>query len=142
MKFKVNIQQRSFEVEVGDVNQRPIVVTVEGDRLEVWPSAEVALPEPVNLTPPSAAPSLHRPPTSGPAPDTNASMVRAPIPGVIVSVAVQPGQAVTVGQELCVLEAMKMKNSIRAARAGTIAAVLVAVGQTVRQRENLIEYAA
>ncbi len=66
--------------------------------------------------------------------------VRAPIPGVIVSVAVQPGQAVTVGQELCVLEAMKMKNVIRAPRAGVIAAVRVAVGQTVKHKDVLVEY--
>jgi propionyl-CoA carboxylase alpha chain len=60
---------------------------------------------------------------------------------VIVSVAVQPGDTVQVGQELCVLEAMKMNNTIRAARAGTVARVNVSVGQHVKHGEVLLEYA-
>jgi biotin carboxyl carrier protein len=69
-------------------------------------------------------------------------VVRAPIPGVIVALSVQPGVAVTFGQELCVLEAMKMENMIRAPRAGTIAAVRVTVGQHVKRQDVLVEYAA
>jgi biotin carboxyl carrier protein len=141
MKFKVNVRQRNFEVEVGDVGQRPILVLVEGERFEVWPASEAA----ATRTPPAAlgpaTEAARRPATPAATSETNAQMVRAPIPGVIVSIAVQAGSPVTAGQELCVLEAMKMKNAIRAARAGTIASVLVAVGQTVKQRESLIEYA-
>ena len=60
---------------------------------------------------------------------------------VIVSVAVKAGEAVAVGQEVCALEAMKMKNAIRATRAGVIARVHVAPGQAVRHRDLLAEYA-
>ena len=67
--------------------------------------------------------------------------MRAPIPGVIVSIAVKPGDAVEVGQELCVLEAMKMKNAIRAPRAGTIGKILAAMGEHVQHHDLLIEYA-
>jgi biotin carboxyl carrier protein len=66
--------------------------------------------------------------------------VRAPIPGVIVSLAIEPGTTVSTGQELCVLEAMKMKNSIRAARAGQIAAIHVTPGQAVKHRDVLMEF--
>jgi biotin carboxyl carrier protein len=66
--------------------------------------------------------------------------VPAPLPGVIVAVSVQPGAEVSLGQELCVLEAMKMKNAIRAPRAGRIVSVHVAVGQTVKHRDVLVEY--
>ena len=60
---------------------------------------------------------------------------------MIAAVSVQPGSGVTVGQELLVIEAMKMKNAIRAARAGEIGALHVGVGQTVRQGDLLLEYA-
>lgn len=138
MKFKVNVQERTFEVEVGDVGQRPIVALVEGERFEVWPAPEASA-SPTRPAEPQLKPSA--PSTPAATPGANGNLVRAPIPGVIVSIAVQSGSQVTVGQELCVLEAMKMKNSIRAARAGRIAAVLVSTGQTVKQRESLIEYA-
>jgi propionyl-CoA carboxylase alpha chain len=59
---------------------------------------------------------------------------------VIVSVSVQLGQAVKAGQELCVLEAMKMQNVIRAPRDGVVAAVHMSAGKTVRHREPLLEY--
>ena len=156
MKYKVKIQDRTFEVEVGDLRQRPIVAVVDGESFEVWPEAEGAAltvsPERAHTAvQPGAAvpPSGTEPPrrsrrTSGPeavSPDVAAKSVYAPIPGVIVSIAVQPGDMVVPGQELCVLEAMKMKNVIRASRAGEIGRVWTTVGQHVKHHELLIEYA-
>ncbi len=57
--------------------------------------------------------------------------VKAPIPGTVARVLVQPGQAVSAGQPLLVLEAMKMENEIRAPRSGQVERVNVAVGQGV-----------
>jgi biotin carboxyl carrier protein len=149
MKFRLTVEGRSVEVEVGDLHTRPIVATVDGERFEVWPEAEqVTAP----TAPPVARPEA-APPTSGPrrsrrtpgeagAPAARAGQaVYAPLPGVVESVAVQPGDAVTVGQALCVLEAMKMKNVIRAARPGQIARVCVSPGQHVRHHDVLVEYA-
>jgi biotin carboxyl carrier protein len=59
---------------------------------------------------------------------------------VVVTVTAQPGQHIAAGQELCVLEAMKMLNTIRAPRAGQIAAVHVTIGQHVQHNDPLIEY--
>ena len=67
--------------------------------------------------------------------------LRAPIPGIIIKVTVQAGAEVTYGQELCVLEAMKMNNLIRAPRAGTIAAVHVSEGKHVKHGDLLMEFA-
>jgi biotin carboxyl carrier protein len=66
--------------------------------------------------------------------------VAAPIPGVIISIAVKPGDQVTHGQELCVLEAMKMKNAIRSTRAGTIDTVQVAKGDSVSHGQVLMVF--
>jgi biotin carboxyl carrier protein len=57
--------------------------------------------------------------------------VHAIIPGVVVSVSVAPGDAVTAGQQLLVVEAMKMQNELRAPRDGTIQRVSVGAGATI-----------
>ncbi len=59
---------------------------------------------------------------------------------MIVAIAVKPGDAVKPGQELLTLEAMKMKNAIRANRDGVVAAVLVAVGDHVKHGQALVEF--
>ena len=51
--------------------------------------------------------------------------------GTIVKVLVEVGDAVEIGQAVCVLEAMKMENNIAAEKAGTVAEVKVAPGQSV-----------
>jgi biotin carboxyl carrier protein len=66
--------------------------------------------------------------------------ILAPLPGVIIAISVKPGDVVEHGQELCVIEAMKMKNVIRAARAGTIGAVHVTLNQHVKHHDVLLEF--
>ena len=64
--------------------------------------------------------------------------VRAIIPGRVVAVAVVAGEAVTTGQRLLAVEAMKMENELRAPRDGTIDRVVVAVGETVELGDPLV----
>jgi len=64
--------------------------------------------------------------------------VRAIIPGRVVSVAVAAGDAVTAGQPLLVVEAMKMQNELRAPRDGRIERVAVAGGQTIELGDLLV----
>lgn len=66
--------------------------------------------------------------------------VTAPMPGVVLSVEVAPGAVVTRGQLLLVLEAMKMKNDIRAERDGVIASVSAAPGDQVKHGDPMIAY--
>ena len=70
---------------------------------------------------------------SGPAP------LVAPMPGMIVRVAVQVGDLVPAGQGLVVMEAMKMENELRAAAAGTVKAVLAKPGTAVEKGAVLLE---
>src|SRR5439155_1251216 len=60
-----------------------------------------------------------------------ADQVRVPMQGTILKVLVAVGDAVEMGQAVCVLEAMKMENQITAEKAGTIAEIKVSVGDTV-----------
>ena len=64
--------------------------------------------------------------------------VRAIIPGRVASVSVAPGDAVTAGQQLLVVEAMKMQNELRAPRDGTISKVGVAPGVTIEVGDLLV----
>ena len=64
--------------------------------------------------------------------------IRAPIPGLVVSVLVAIGDEIVDGQPLVILEAMKMENEIRSLRAGTVRNVIVTQGQRVEQNEILL----
>ena len=64
--------------------------------------------------------------------------IRAIIPGRVVSVAVAPGDAVVAGQQLLVVEAMKMQNELRAPRDGTIDRVGIAPGVNIEVGDLLV----
>ncbi len=65
--------------------------------------------------------------------------VKAPIPGLITRVLVEPGATVRADQPLVILEAMKMENEIRAPFDGVVSSVSVAGGQTVIRNQVLVE---
>jgi propionyl-CoA carboxylase alpha chain len=67
------------------------------------------------------------------------TMVIAPMPGMVKSVAVKVGDDVSEGQEVLVLEAMKMQNSLSAGKQGKIKKVNVKEGQTVSADDILVE---
>jgi pyruvate carboxylase len=71
----------------------------------------------------------------------DAREVGAPMPGLIVTVAVRPGDTVTKGQKLLSLEAMKMETTVYAERDGKVAEVLVAPGTPVEAAELVVRYA-
>jgi biotin carboxyl carrier protein len=72
------------------------------------------------------------------APPSGEIAVKAPMPGLVIDVAVRQGQAVEAGSILVILESMKMENELRAPRAGVISQVRVHQGQTVEQHETLV----
>ncbi len=79
----------------------------------------------------ASASDAEEPSASGTASGTTG--ISAPLPGVIVALRVKAGDTVRAGQELAVLEAMKMENSIESPRSGTIISVNVSVGDTVSE---------
>jgi biotin carboxyl carrier protein len=69
---------------------------------------------------------------------TGPTEVHAIIPGVVISVSVAAGDPVTAGQQLLVVEAMKMQNELRAPRDGTIERVAVGAGRTIEVGDLLL----
>jgi propionyl-CoA carboxylase alpha chain len=74
-----------------------------------------------------------------PPPDTS-RMLLSPMPGMIVSVEVAVGEAVKAGQTLCILEAMKMENILRAERDAVVASVEIAARDTVSADQVLMTF--
>lgn len=145
MKFKVKIDEQFYWVDVKDIHARPVLAEVNGTIYEVWPQEEpcavrpAALPSDPVQPPADLGASRSQPPA--PAVQGNA-LLSAPLPGVIVAINVKAGDSVKVGQELCVLEAMKMKNSIKSNRDGVIAQVHVNPGDLVRHNQPLFSFEA
>jgi propionyl-CoA carboxylase alpha chain len=85
-----------------------------------------------------AAEYIARMPYKAP-PDTS-KLLKSPMPGLIVSISVAPGQEVKVGQELCVLEAMKMENVLRAERDAVVGEVRIKPRDTVASDQVLLTF--
>ena len=66
--------------------------------------------------------------------------IKAPMPGLILSINVKEGQEVQENESLLVLEAMKMENNFSSPRAGVIKSILVEKGQAVDKGQLLIEF--
>ena len=116
MKYKVTLNGRTYEVEV----EHGKAMLID----EYAANAPAAAP----VAAPAAAPAA---PAAAPVVTAKGETVNAPMPGTILKVNVSAGQAVKAGDVLCVLEAMKMENDIKAPRDGQIAQVVAAKGSTV-----------
>ncbi len=73
------------------------------------------------------------------APDLSKFLL-SPMPGLLVSVAVEVGQAVKSGEELAVVEAMKMENLLRAEQDGVVAAIKAAPGESLSVDQVILEF--
>lgn len=130
-RFQVLVDDQRFDVRLSaDEN-----LTVEAITPEMAPAKAAPIayrpPAPESLPPPPSTPPPALPSRSQLTPGQSSRVLTAPMPGTIISIAVAPGDTVTHGQPLLVLEAMKMKNTIRAAHDATVAKVLIQPGQTV-----------
>ncbi|MNR65826.1 2-oxoglutarate carboxylase large subunit [compost metagenome] len=66
--------------------------------------------------------------------------IKAPMPGLVLNVMVQEGQEVGKGDNLLVLEAMKMENIIKSPDSGIVKKILITKGDKVEKNEVLIQF--
>ncbi|MBI2165944.1 MAG: biotin/lipoyl-binding protein [Chloroflexi bacterium] len=137
--FRIRVGQRWYTVELSHGSGPKPQVLVDGEPVDVEivsvpreTRAERAPQAPVSAPAPVAAPS-QRPAAA------SSSVITSPMPGRIVAVSVKVGRKVSSGSEVCVLEAMKMEQSIRVARSGSVKAVHVKEGQQVQAGQPLVE---
>ncbi|MCH8186841.1 MAG: acetyl-CoA carboxylase biotin carboxyl carrier protein subunit [Chloroflexi bacterium] len=148
--LKVKVRDRWFTVEVGDLTGNPVRVLVDGDPVDVDLEGLTAREEKPSLPAPQPAeastasgrkanPNAPTPPPTPTATPAATKMFRSPMPGVILSVSVKIGDQVVTGDEVCVLEAMKMQQVLRADWTGVVRAIHVEPGQQVSDGDPIVE---
>ena len=70
--------------------------------------------------------------------ETGEFHLRAPMPGLVVTILVEEGQSIKKGQVLLILESMKMQNELKSPREGVIGRLRVKAGETVEQKQTLL----
>ncbi len=157
-RYTLNIGSREFVVDVQEVDFDQFEVTVGGESYAVIlgedqamsgsiaPAPQARAPQATTAAAPvAAAASAAAAPKAAPAARKSAAgggkgALKAPMPGVILEVNVKAGDAVTRGQQVAILDAMKMHNVVGAPRAGTIAEVCVDAGQTVGHGDVIVTF--
>lgn len=131
----------TYRVSVGG---RTVTVRLDDHRSltpAVVPGSDLRAPLPPAPAPPGTKVQVSPGPAVGPdaaASGTESDRLTAPMPGRIVKVCTVVGARVGRGETLLVLEAMKMRNDLKAARDGVVAEIYVTDGQQVRYGEHLL----
>ena len=136
MKYKVRISDRSYEVEIEDIHARPIIAHVDGQKFEVQPESAGKLLVQEEATESKSVVAVPQPAVQ----TGSGTEMTAPLPGTIIEIFVKAGDEIEAGKVVLVIEAMKMKNSIRTTRGGKVAEVLVSPGQTVAHKQALVRF--
>ncbi len=143
--YRLRVGEQWYTVEVGDVSRSPVEVNVGGQTYYVDVDSAAAAPSQPRTRrgrrPPSrvAPPALPRMGGSVPSFDPSDKILRAPMPGRVIVIRVRPGDRVAAGDEVCVVEAMKMEQSIRAAQDGVVKEIYVQPMDSVGSNDALIE---
>ena len=139
--IRVRVGDQWYTVEVGDLTRSPVQVTVDGESFDVDLDISSA-PSPPRRGRPAGGLTIPEAPTATPtgsgAP-VDDDILRSPMPGRIMSVMVRPGDTVLAGDEVCVVEAMKMEQSILAHRDGVVKTVFVQPLDSVNANDPLVE---
>jgi methylmalonyl-CoA carboxyltransferase small subunit len=129
MKLKISIDGQAYEVEV-EVAEEDYPPQMQGNR----PTAAAAtIQSTVLRSPPKPGSSLDPGNREG-------KLCRSPLAGIVVEVAVVPGQQLQVNDLMVVLEAMKMETAVTAPMAGTVKTVNVAPREAVKLNQVLVEF--
>ncbi len=134
-RVRVKVNDEWYDVRVGDLHQSPVEVEVDGETLlvEIGDPSDAALPPRRPPPPKTELPGL-RGITQG-----NDRVIRCPLPGKVVSISVSKGQELDSGDEICLLESMKMEQSVRMAQSGVVKGVKIKKNQTVEAGHPLVE---
>jgi len=127
--YKVTVNKVDDTIAEVEVNGAPYQVLIDKPAKKQVKTIKRPAPVPVAAT--NAPPDARANKTSG-------SIVKSPLPGIILNIACKVGDAVKKGQNLLILEAMKMENSIPADRDGIISEIKVNAGDSVSEGADLV----
>lgn len=139
--YKFRINGNEYKVDISSVTGNTASVYVNGIEYQVELD-NTESPSPALSAGKAESPvreSVHSP-SADPGSTTGRSVV-SPLPGVIIGLKVKVGDTVSAGQEVAVLEAMKMENSIEAVSSGTVTAIHVSEGDSVLEGDPIVSIA-
>ncbi len=140
--YKLKINGTDYNVDINEVEGQEIKLTVNGTDYIVTVDQEIKQQRKPVARPVTAAASQVAPAAGGSVQKGNApaagAKVTTPLPGTILDVFVNVGDAVKAGQTVVLLEAMKMENNIEADTDGTVKEVKVRKGDSVLEGDVLV----
>ena len=139
-EYKYKINGNIYKVSVGDIDNNVAHVQVNGTAYTVELENTTKPVTVVNSPRPAAAPRTEtgaKVIASAPA-AAGSHQVKAPLPGVVLSIPVKVGDTVKASDTVVILEAMKMENAIHAGRDGKIASIAINTGDSVLEGNVLI----
>lgn len=125
-KLKIRIESEWYLVEVGDLNNDSVEVIIDEEifkvKLEEYSvkTTELITPEPKMLS--------------------GGSTFTTPMPGSIIEVLVKVGDHVSNGDDICILESMKMQQTLKSDFDGEVIEILVSSGDQILDGHGLINY--
>lgn len=128
-KYEVNIE--NFEGNIAELEVNGTKYKVEVEHEMPTKKTPVLVRKPVAIS--EGSDKIQKQPSSG------LTKVAAPLPGVIMKVAIAVGASVKKGDSLLIMEAMKMENNIQAEKDGVVKNILIKEGDNVLQGDILIE---
>ncbi len=143
--YKFKIYGHEYETKVVRRDSDEIVISVNGQEykayLEPTRRQQLARATP-KIDRPERAPSEGLKKTAAPEEAKGAGVVKAPLPGQVIKVLVKEGDEVASGQTVCLMEAMKMENSVAAPSSGKVVSVSVSEGASVMEGQELMKIQA
>lgn len=135
MKMKITLHGVAYEVDVEVLDEGEGFYG--GGSVPQMPRVIPTVPAPVNMTSPT---EQYRPASAVVAAGGDGKQILSPVGGIIVEIKSRAGDFVKKGDEILVLEAMKMNTSIAAHADGKIKSIPVAAGDTVRETQVLVVF--
>lgn len=137
-KYNLTINGNSYHVDIKEATGNTIHMEVNGSAYEVELEKEIKTSKTPTLVMSQPKPS-NKPTAESLKSSESTKKLTAPLPGVILKVNVKEGDEVKTGDNLLILEAMKMENTVLAEYSGTIKNMNVKEGQSVLQGDVLLE---
>lgn len=140
--YKFKIYGHEYETKVIRREEEEIVISVNGQEYKAYlePSKKRSLAKPTpriqRPTPVQSGEDAAK--TARPAESKGPGAIKAPLPGLILTMMVKVGDKVKSGDTVCIMEAMKMENTVAATTDGTVAEVKVKEGDSVMEGQELV----
>lgn len=141
-EYQFNINGNDYNVKVLKITEEEAIVDVNGTQYNVNISQLFKTKAPKMVRKKVVQEGIERTKlTDAPGKDLSFNTVKAPLPGIVLSISVKVNDEVKVGQSVMKMEAMKMENDIQSPLAGKVAGIFVKEGESVLEGAPLVKIA-